>query len=131
MVLDTLDIHQRTFEIRDASLKDLVTELEALRKQGCEDIVRMRTLYNYLNESVMSEADARFVFRSFRFHLVRIGMLTVNTALHLRHLLSSITSRGMASQVGTRPLIACGPVRQQFVAKSSWMSAGRRTRVSL
>lgn len=88
----------------------------------------MRALYNYLNESEMSISDARYVFRSFSFPLVRIRKLTLNPALHLRHLLSYITLRGMASQVGIRPLIACGPVRQKSVAKSSWMSAGRLTR---
>ncbi|KAI8670009.1 hypothetical protein NCS56_00804700 [Fusarium sp. Ph1] len=69
------NLFQKTLGIRDASWKDLVTELEALRKEGCKDIVRMRALYNYLDESVVSAADARAAFEAspLIYHVTRHG----------------------------------------------------------
>lgn len=38
-----------TLHIRNANLSDLVTELQELRAQGCQDLKRAEGLYEYIN----------------------------------------------------------------------------------
>lgn len=59
------NLFRRTLEIRDASLNDLVAELEKLREVGSRDISRMRALYKYLDKSVARKSDMRYVFGTF------------------------------------------------------------------
>ncbi|KAF5638186.1 uncharacterized protein FTJAE_5432 [Fusarium tjaetaba] len=42
------NLFKRTLQIQDASLDHLVIELAKLREEGCEEIPRMRTIYDYL-----------------------------------------------------------------------------------
>ncbi|KAI8676088.1 hypothetical protein NCS56_00495700 [Fusarium sp. Ph1] len=58
------NLFQRTLGIRDASLKDLVAELGGLREEGCEDILRIRALYEYLEDSMAPSADMRAAFEA-------------------------------------------------------------------
>lgn len=112
-------LFQRTLEIRNASLDDLVIELEELREGGCEDKPRIRALYKYLDEVIPPTSDMRYVLIQFLPISVACYKINTKTELHLRHTTSYITCRDMGSQVGTDHLIACGPVRQRSAIKSS------------
>ncbi|KAF5007724.1 hypothetical protein FDECE_5972 [Fusarium decemcellulare] len=52
----------RTLGIRDASLEDLVDELEEIREKGYEDIDYLRILYRYLDEYIEPTTDMRAAF---------------------------------------------------------------------
>ncbi|KAH6874355.1 hypothetical protein B0T10DRAFT_205754 [Thelonectria olida] len=58
------NLFQRTLGIRNASLDDLVTDLEALFLGDCEDILRMRAVYEYLDESITFTSDMRAAFEA-------------------------------------------------------------------
>ncbi|KAI1011281.1 hypothetical protein LB504_002188 [Fusarium proliferatum] len=45
------NLFKRTLQIPDASLDKLVIELTKLREEGCEEIPRMRTIYDYLHKA--------------------------------------------------------------------------------
>ncbi|QGI77141.1 unnamed protein product [Fusarium fujikuroi] len=45
------NLFTRTLQIPDASLDDLVAELTELRDEGCEEIPRMRAIYDYLHKA--------------------------------------------------------------------------------
>ncbi|CVK88266.1 uncharacterized protein FPRN_02199 [Fusarium proliferatum] len=45
------NLFKRTLQIPDASLDHLVSELTKLREEGCEEIPRMRAIYDYLHKS--------------------------------------------------------------------------------
>lgn len=45
------NLFKRTLQIPDASLDNLVTELTKLREEGCEEIPRMRAIYDYLHKA--------------------------------------------------------------------------------
>ncbi|EWG44972.1 hypothetical protein FVEG_05926 [Fusarium verticillioides 7600] len=45
------NLFKGTLEIPDASLDNLVTELTELREEGCEDIPRIRAIYDYLHKA--------------------------------------------------------------------------------
>ncbi|KAH7131532.1 hypothetical protein B0J13DRAFT_529518 [Dactylonectria estremocensis] len=57
-------LFQKTLEIRNASLGDLVAELEFLRDTGCEDQGRMQALYKYLDEDIAPTPDMRAAFEA-------------------------------------------------------------------
>lgn len=56
------NLFQRTLGIQDASLDDLVTELNELREANCEEIPRMRAIYDYLHKSNVPVSDLRYVY---------------------------------------------------------------------
>ncbi|KAF5570430.1 ATPase-like ATP-binding domain-containing protein [Fusarium phyllophilum] len=45
------NLFKGTLQIPDASLDNLVTELNELREEGCEEIPRMRAIYDYLHKA--------------------------------------------------------------------------------
>lgn len=55
------NLFQRTLEIRNASLDDLVAELGELRRVDCRDKSRLRALYKYLDESTLATPAMRYV----------------------------------------------------------------------
>ncbi|KAF5710614.1 hypothetical protein FGLOB1_5378 [Fusarium globosum] len=48
---DIENLFKRTLQIPDASLDHLVSELTKLREEGCEEIPRMRAIYDYLHKA--------------------------------------------------------------------------------
>ncbi|KAH7166472.1 hypothetical protein EDB81DRAFT_713041 [Dactylonectria macrodidyma] len=69
------NLFQTTLELSNASLNDLVTELEALREAGCEDKRRIWALYKYLDENTALTFDLRAAFEASRliYHETRPG----------------------------------------------------------
>mgnify|MGYP004714721323 CR=1 FL=1 len=57
------NLFRGTLGIRDATMSDVVAELDVLRREGCEDFPRILGLYRYLDEEVASSADMRCVDR--------------------------------------------------------------------
>ncbi|KAJ3546237.1 hypothetical protein NM208_g2100 [Fusarium decemcellulare] len=55
-------LFQGTLGIRDASLEDLVDELEEIREKNYEDIDYLRVLYRYLDEYIEPTTDMRAAF---------------------------------------------------------------------
>lgn len=54
-------LFQRTLEIRNAALSDLVAELENLRNLNCkENMSRISDIYKYLDESKEPISDIRY-----------------------------------------------------------------------
>ncbi|KAM0203989.1 hypothetical protein ACHAPQ_004134 [Fusarium lateritium] len=53
-----------TLQIRDASLDDLVTELNTLREAGCEEMSRMRTIYDYLHKARVPLSSLKAAFEA-------------------------------------------------------------------
>ncbi|KAF5624990.1 ATPase-like ATP-binding domain protein [Fusarium sp. NRRL 52700] len=53
-----------TLQIPDASLDNLVTELAKLREEGCEEIPRMRTIYDYLHKAKISLPSLKAAFEA-------------------------------------------------------------------
>ncbi|KAF5001525.1 hypothetical protein FGRMN_996 [Fusarium graminum] len=51
-----------TLQIRDASLDDLVTELDHLRDEGCEGVDSVQKIYDYLHESKIPLSDLKAAF---------------------------------------------------------------------
>ncbi|KAH6986493.1 hypothetical protein BKA56DRAFT_670643 [Ilyonectria sp. MPI-CAGE-AT-0026] len=58
------NLFQRTLEIRNASLDDLVAELGELRRVDCRDKSRLRALYKYLDESTLATPAMRAAFEA-------------------------------------------------------------------
>ncbi|KAF5538359.1 ATPase-like ATP-binding domain-containing protein [Fusarium mexicanum] len=53
-----------TLQIPDASLANLVTELTKLREEGCEEIPRMRTIYDYLHKTKIPLPSLKAAFEA-------------------------------------------------------------------
>ncbi|KAF4494384.1 ATPase-like, ATP-binding domain [Fusarium agapanthi] len=53
-----------TLQIPDASLANLVTELTKLREEGCEEIPRMRTIYDYLHKAKIPLPSLKAAFEA-------------------------------------------------------------------
>jgi len=62
------NLFHRTLGIRNATVVNLVTELDELREEGCEEDDRILELYKYLNGNAFQLSDIRCVlgFVSFR-----------------------------------------------------------------
>lgn len=50
-----------TLQIPDASLDNLVAELTELRDEGCEEIPRMRAIYDYLHKANVPLPHLKYV----------------------------------------------------------------------
>ncbi|KAF5659023.1 hypothetical protein FHETE_9651 [Fusarium heterosporum] len=88
------NLFKGTLQIPDASLDDLVAELDALREAGCEEIPRMRTIYNYLHKSKVPLSGLKYVHSWFQDR--KDGFLreaNARTELHLRNTPSYIVKR--------------------------------------
>lgn len=48
-------------QIPDASLDDLITELTELQEEGCEEMPRIRAIYDYLDKSEVSLPRLKYV----------------------------------------------------------------------
>lgn len=55
------NLFKGTLEIPDASLDNLVTELTELREEGCEDIPRIRAIYDYLHKAKIPLPRLKYV----------------------------------------------------------------------
>ncbi|KAF5665414.1 hypothetical protein FCIRC_10567 [Fusarium circinatum] len=53
-----------TLQIPDASLANLVTELTKLREKGCDEIPRMRTIYDYLHKAKIPLPSLKAAFEA-------------------------------------------------------------------
>ncbi|CZR37438.1 uncharacterized protein FPRO_02302 [Fusarium proliferatum ET1] len=58
------NLFTRTLQIPDASLDDLVTELTELRDEGCEEIPRMRAIYDYLHKANVPSPLLKAAFKA-------------------------------------------------------------------
>ncbi|QGI68189.1 hypothetical protein CEK27_012160 [Fusarium fujikuroi] len=56
------DLFQNGLHIQDAAAEDLVQELSTLRDEGCEDLVRVSSIYKYLDKMTLSQ-DILLEFR--------------------------------------------------------------------
>jgi len=123
------NLFKGTLQIPDASLDDLVIELTKLREEGCEEIPRMRTIYDYLHKANVPLSSLKYVNSYFQDGKDRfLHEANMRTELHLRHPPSYIVKRDMANLVGIRPQIVCGLVKQLSVVKPSWMNVGKLMR---
>lgn len=126
------NLFKGTLQIRDALLDDLVTELNTLREAGCEEIPRMRAIYDYLHKSKVPLSSLKYVHSWFQDGKHRfLREANAGTELHLRHRPSYIAKRDMVRQVGIKPQIVCGLVKQSSMVKPSWMNAGKPMRAFL
>ncbi|KAF5970597.1 hypothetical protein FBULB1_9625 [Fusarium bulbicola] len=57
-------LFKKTLQIPDASLANLVTELTKLREEGCEEISRMRTIYDYLHKAKIPLPSLKAAFEA-------------------------------------------------------------------
>jgi hypothetical protein len=55
------NLFKRTLKIPDASLDNLVIELTKLREEGCEDIPRIRAIYDYLHKAKITLPRLKYV----------------------------------------------------------------------
>ncbi|KAL5608429.1 hypothetical protein FOBRF1_008926 [Fusarium oxysporum] len=58
------NLFKGTLQIPDASLDDLVIELTKLREEGCEEIPRMRTIYDYLHKAKVPLPSLKAAFEA-------------------------------------------------------------------
>ncbi|XEU94732.1 hypothetical protein FSHL1_000016 [Fusarium sambucinum] len=58
------NLFKGTLQIRDASLDDLVMELNTLREAGCEETPRMRAIYDYLDKSKVPLSGLKAAFEA-------------------------------------------------------------------
>ncbi|KAF4446688.1 hypothetical protein F53441_9730 [Fusarium austroafricanum] len=56
------NLFHKQLDIRDATLDNLVTELNILRNSGCEDVARIMDIYRYLDEELNPSPEMRHVF---------------------------------------------------------------------
>ncbi|KAJ4248443.1 hypothetical protein NW762_012780 [Fusarium torreyae] len=76
--MDSLcDMFHVKMGIRDATVKDLVEELLLLRNEGCEDVARVRDIYNYLDKHMIASTEMRIAFDECGVILVKRGAVSV------------------------------------------------------
>ncbi|KAF4335668.1 hypothetical protein FBEOM_10468 [Fusarium beomiforme] len=63
--------------IRDATVKDLVTELLLLQNEGCEDVARVTDIYKYLDKGMTALPEMRIAFDECCIILVKRDALSI------------------------------------------------------
>ncbi|KAF5576686.1 hypothetical protein FPCIR_12476 [Fusarium pseudocircinatum] len=63
--------------IRDATVEDLVTELLLLRNEGCEDVARVTSIYEYLDREITALSEVRIAFDECGVILVKRDALSI------------------------------------------------------
>ena len=66
------NLFHRTLGIRNAKGEDIVTELNELREDGCDEDDRIRGLYEYMYDEAYWETVTQCVWTSFHLHIVKM-----------------------------------------------------------
>ncbi|PNP59707.1 hypothetical protein FNYG_14838 [Fusarium nygamai] len=74
---DLYDMFHVEMGIRDATVKDLVTELLLLRNEGSEDVARVTNIYKYLDKHITALFEMRVAFHECGVILVKRDALSI------------------------------------------------------